>query len=285
MKDTWNAFVDSDLYVPPTGTGMLNNLSFALKDVFDVQGHISSAGNPDWLATHQPASEHADVVAALLKEGAALKGVTHTDELMYGLNGENAHYGTPVNPKSADRIPGGSSSGSAVAVAAGLTDFAIGTDTGGSVRIPSSYCGIFGYRPSHGRISTNGLIPLAPSFDTVGVMARDGHTLQKVGAVLLNSTSRASGFTRLYVPTDVMELVDEQSMRALAPSISHVMESFSTIEEIAIAPQGFSAYMETFRLLQGKEIWQTHGEWIQKETQRLEKTLEAAFNGPALLHY
>ena len=285
MKDTWNAFVDSDLYVPPTGTGMLNNLSFALKDVFDVQGHISSAGNPDWLATHQPASEHADVVAALLEEGAALKGVTHTDELMYGLNGENAHYGTPVNPKSADRIPGGSSSGSAVAVAAGITDFAIGTDTGGSVRIPSSYCGIFGYRPSHGRISTNGLIPLAPSFDTVGVMARDGHTLQKVGAVLLNSASRASGFTRLYVPTDVMELVDEQSMRALAPSINHVMESFSTIEEIAIAPQGFSTYMETFRLLQGKKSGKRTESGFNKKIQRLEKTSEAAFNGPALLHY
>ncbi|WP_368895438.1 amidase [Priestia megaterium] len=283
MKDTWNAFVDSDLYAPPTGTGMLNNLSFALKDVFDVQGHISSAGNPDWLATHQPASEHADVVANLLKEGAALKGVTHTDELMYGLNGENAHYGTPVNPKSADRIPGGSSSGSAVAVAAGLTDFAIGTDTGGSVRIPSSYCGIFGYRPSHGRISTNGLIPLAPSFDTVGVMARDGHTLQKVGAVLLNSTSRVSRFTRLYVPTDVMELVDEQSMRALAPSINHVMESFSTIEEIAIAPQGFSAYMETFRLLQGKEIWQTHGEWIQKENPTFGEDIGSRFQWTSTL--
>lgn len=285
MKDTWNAFVDSDLYVPPTGTGMLNNLSFALKDVFDVQGHISSAGNPDWLATHQPASEHADVVAALLKEGAALKGVTHTDELMYGLNGENAHYGTPVNPKGANRIPGGSSSGSAVAVAAGITDFAIGTDTGGSVRIPSSYCGIFGYRPSHGRISTNGLIPLAPSFDTVGVMARDGHTLQKVGAVLLNSTSRASGFTRLYVATDVMELVDEQSMQALAPPIKHVMKSFSTTEEIVIAPRVFLHIWKLFVCCKEKKFGKRTENGFKKKTQRLETISEAAFNGRALLPY
>jgi amidase len=114
-------------------------------------------------------------------------------------------------------------------------------------------------------------------------MARDGHILQKVGAVLLNSTSRASGFTRLYVPTDVMELVDEQSMRALAPSINHVMESFSTIEEIAIAPQGFSTYMETFRLLQGKEIWQTHGEWIQKENPTFGEDIGSRFQWASTL--
>ncbi len=108
-------------------------------------------------------------------------GKAITDELTYSLNGENIHYGTPVNPKAPGRIPGGSSSGSAVAVAGELADFALGTDCGGSVRAPASFCGIYGMRPSHGRISTAGVFRLAPRFDTVGWFARDGRLLELRG--------------------------------------------------------------------------------------------------------
>ena len=136
MKDNWNAFVKKDLILEPTGIGALDGLSFAVKDVFEIQNDKNTAGNPDWYRTHSPGERHAPVIEVLLKNGARLTGTTHTDELMYSLNGENFHYGTPVNPNAPDRIPGGSSSGSAVAAAAGIVDFAIGTDTGGSVRIP-----------------------------------------------------------------------------------------------------------------------------------------------------
>ena len=151
----------------------LSGLAFAAKDLFDIAGHVTGAGNPDWLALHSPASRTAPVVQALVDAGADMVGKTHTDELSRGILGENAHYGTPTNPNAPGRVPGGSSSGSAAAVAGGLVEFAIGTDTGGSVRIPASFCGIFGIRPSHGRLSLAGVVGQAPSFDTVGWFARE----------------------------------------------------------------------------------------------------------------
>ena len=158
--------------------GVAAALSFALKDVFDVEGVTACAGNPDWLRTHRAATRTAPAVDKLLDAGASLRGLTITDELTLGLNGENFHYGTPTNPAAPDRVSGGSSCGSAAAVAGGLVDFALGTDTGGSVRVPASYCGIFGFRPTHGRVSNAGVVPLAPSFDTVGWFARDPKVLR-----------------------------------------------------------------------------------------------------------
>ena len=153
MNDTLGAFCHhTHVTLPGSETGPLATLSLAVKDVFHIKGHPTGAGNPDWLRTHPVAGTTAPAVQRLLDAGAHIVGKTHTDELAYSLNGENVHYGTPVNPNAAGRIPGGSSSGSAAAVAGGLVDFAIGTDCGGSVRLPASYCGIFGFRPTHGRI-------------------------------------------------------------------------------------------------------------------------------------
>ncbi|KAL3656063.1 Amidase 1 [Castilleja foliolosa] len=146
----------------------LTALTFAVKDIFDVEGYVTGFGNPDWARTHSVATSTAPAVVSLLKAGATCIGKTVMDEMAYSINGENIHYGTPTNPCSSDRVPGGSSSGSAVAVGATLVDFSLGTDTGGSVRIPASYCGIFGFRPSHAIVSTAGVTPMAQSFDTVG---------------------------------------------------------------------------------------------------------------------
>ncbi len=153
--------------------GPLAGLTFAVKDFFDAAGLPTGAGSPECLATHEVPAASAPVVDRLLDAGARLVGRTMTDELAWSLNGENFHYGTPVNPSAPGRIPGGSSSGSAVAVAGGLVDFSVGSDTGGSVRLPASYCGIIGMRPTHGRIPIEGAVPLAPSYDTVGWFARD----------------------------------------------------------------------------------------------------------------
>ncbi|WP_248928384.1 amidase [Paenibacillus hamazuiensis] len=269
MANNWNAYIDEHLFVGPDGHGELENLTFAVKDVIAVKGHVNAAGNPDWLATHEPARQHAAAVNRLLQAGARLRGATHTDELMFSLNGENHHYGTPVNPRAAGCIPGGSSSGSAVAVAAELADFALGTDTGGSVRIPSAYCGLYGIRPTHGLIPVSGVIPLAASFDTVGWMARDADTLWKVGIALLGREAAhpGGGFRRLFVATDAWDVADPSCREALLRPL-RVLEDETVCSRIELAPRGLADWVNTFRTLQGYEIWSAHGEWIRKHRPR-----------------
>src|SRR5919199_3270267 len=179
-----DAFIES-IEVGPTGSGSLYGLSFAVKDLIDIGGHKTGSGNPTWQETHQPASVNAVCVEQLLAAGARCVGKTVSDELAFSLLGENHFYGTPLNPKAPERVPGGSSSGSASAVARGLSDFALGTDTGGSVRVPASNCGLWGLRPSHGYISVAGVNPFAPTFDTVGILARSAAVLAHTAAVLL----------------------------------------------------------------------------------------------------
>ncbi|MCR8657822.1 amidase [Paenibacillus endoradicis] len=269
MTKNWNAYIDAEITLEATGSGLLSDKSFAIKDVFAIQGVTSSAGNPDWLSTHSSSEKHAEVLTTLLQSGANLQGTTITDELMYSINGENFHYGTPNNPNALGRIPGGSSSGSAVAVAAGLVDFAIGTDTGGSVRVPSSYSGIYGIRPTHASISTEGLIPLAPSFDTVGWMARDADTLLLVGKVLLAnkinnlpSNNLMKPFTKIIIATDMWELTDEHTKDMLNRALPSINKMITNIKRLPIAEERLEQWMNTFRQLQGAEIWQAHGEWI-----------------------
>ncbi|MBO6785063.1 MAG: amidase, partial [Alphaproteobacteria bacterium] len=184
---TLGCFVpDTDVRVRGAGQGPLAGLTFAAKDLYDVVGHVTGAGNPDWRDSHaEPADSTATAILQLLDAGADLVGKTITDDLACGMFGENIHYGTPLNPVFPDRVPGGSSSGSVSAVAGGAVDFAIGTDTGGSIRVPASFCGIYGIRPSHGRIPLVGCVPMAPAFDTCGWFARDAELLQQVGDVLL----------------------------------------------------------------------------------------------------
>ncbi|MBW7477274.1 amidase [Paenibacillus oenotherae] len=264
MEDCYRAFIDQSLTREPLGSGPLNGLVFAVKDVFAVKGHRNAAGNPDWLRTHEAAAVTASAVEKLLRGGARLRGAAHTDELMYSLNGENFHYGTPVNPNAAGRIPGGSSSGSAVAVAAGEADFAIGTDTGGSVRIPSSYCGIYGFRPSHGAVAADGLIPLAPSFDTVGWMARDAEELLAVGKVLTGGgDSAVRRFNRVLVAEDIWSLAEDACRAELEGKVADIARYVGPARRFILHEGGYSEWMNTFRILQGLEIWRSHGAWIE----------------------
>jgi len=265
MEDKWNAFIDPAVTLWPKRNGLLDGYTFAVKDVFAVKGHRNAAGNPDWYDFHPAAGENAPVIEWLLNEGARLTGMTHTDELMYSLNGENFHYGTPVNPVLKDRIPGGSSSGSAVAVAAGCTDFAIGTDTGGSVRIPSAYCGIFGFRPSHGVIKMEGVIPLAPSFDTIGWMSKDPGILYKVGQVLFKPDQDIRPqFESIFFAEDAWELAGEETRKLLESKWHHLLKNrVQHVVRTAIADQTLKSWSHAFRLLQGREVWKTHGAWIE----------------------
>lgn len=245
-----------------TGRGRLSDLSFGAKDVFDIAGTPTGFGNPDWLATHPPATATAPVVDALLAAGADLRGRTVTDELTYSLSGENVHYGTPLNAAAPGRIPGGSSSGSAAAVAAGLVDFAIGTDCGGSVRLPASYCGILGIRPSHGRVSVAGVIPFAPSFDVVGWFARDAGLLERVGQVLLGDDQATSLARRLVLASDAFALVQDDVRDALYAAARSAGDRVGACAELVVSPEGLTGWFEVFRVIQAFEIWQHRAEWI-----------------------
>ena len=244
------------------GSGPLHGLTFGLKDLFDVAGHRTGFGSPDWLATHDEALSTASVARQLLEAGADLSGKTHTEEMAFSLTGENAHYGTPINPAAPDRVPGGSSSGSAAAVAGGLVDFAIGSDTGGSVRAPASFCGVYGIRPTHGRISLAGACPLAPIFDTVGWFARDAALLARVGRVLLGGTAAAPG--RLLLAQDAFALALPGAADALAPALARVTALLGDVEPVTVSDEGLAAWFEVFRVLQYDDIWTAHRSWVTR---------------------
>ena len=258
--------------------GPLAGLSFVAKDMFDIEGSVTGNGNPDWLRTHEPAPRHAWAVARLLDAGAELVGRTVCDELCYSLTGENTHYGAPLNPAAPDRVSGGSSSGSASAVAAGLADIGLGSDCGGSIRVPASYCGLFGFRPSHGAIPLDGCAPFAPSFDSVGWMARDASTLLRAGEALLGAASaQEPAPPRLLKPREALEALAPDVAGALEPAFHLVEELLGPAETIEIAPQGLSAWSATFRTLQAAEIWSSLGGWIEDTQPRFGPGVEERF--------
>src|SRR5436190_9194480 len=189
-----SAFVRHGLNAPVVGAndGPLAGLSAAVKDMYDIAGSRTGGGSPDWLAAQAPAAANAAAVARILAAGARIIGKTVCDEFFYSVSGANAHYGTPINPRAPDRLPGGSSSGSASATAAGTCDFALGSDTGGSVRVPAAFCGIYGIRPTHGRVDLSGAMPMAPSFDVAGWFATGPGIFRRVGGVLLDHAPTAA---------------------------------------------------------------------------------------------
>ncbi|TKY52096.1 Amidase 1 [Spatholobus suberectus] len=282
----------------------LNSLTFAVKDMYDVKGHVASFGNPDWVRTHSTATSIAQIVLDLLEAGATCVGTTIMDELAYSIRGENIHYGTPRNPCAADRVPGGSSSGSAVVVGAEFVDFSIGTDCLGSTRIPASYCGIFGVRPSHGIISKSGVIPMAQSFDTVGWFARDPTILNKVGRVLLQLPEATpvrptkiiiaiDCFLLSSIPYDVLTKKAIKAIRKLygvevlkheiigsyvmakVPELIHFMD-----DEDSISPLG--ALSNAMQYLERCEFKNNHGNWVREVKPNLgpgiKESVEKALN-------
>jgi amidase len=242
--------------------GPLAGLTFAVKDLYDTAGDVTGYGNPDWARTHPPATGDAAVVTALLEAGARLVGKTKTVELAYGLTGENVWYGTPMNPAAPDRFPGGSSCGSAAAVAAGLADIAMGSDTGGSVRIPASYCGIFGIRPSWGAVSLTGACPLGPAYDTAGWFTRSAELLCRVGDVLLAPGGGGAAGPLLKVQ-EAWVNADLATATALTPALEAAERVLGTALPLRIAPEGLETFYESFRCAQAVEAWTSLGPWIE----------------------
>ena len=270
MDDPLGAFVPhGKIEIAGGASGPLAGSSFAVKDIFDVAGTVTGCGNPDWLAAHGPAAEHAPAVQRLLDAGARLVGKTVTEELAFSAVGSNPHYGTPQNVAAPGRVPGGSSSGSASAVGGGLVDLALGSDTGGSVRIPASYNGIYGMRPSHGRISLEGVMPLAPSFDTVGWFARDAGLFARAGRVLLGDWQDAPAPGRLLLAEDAFARAESAVRAALAPAVRAVEAVLGAARPVVVSEGGLDRWHEVFRTLQGAEAWSQHGAWIEQAKPRI----------------
>jgi len=252
---------------PHAATGPLQGLSFAAKDLFDVAGLPTTAGNPDFAERWGLPRRDAWAVAALKQAGAKLIAKTHTHELAYGITGINPHFGTPQNPKVLGGIPGGSSSGSAVAVAAGLVPVALGSDTAGSVRIPASFCGAYAYRPTHGAIPTKGMVPLAPSYDTVGLLAADPELMLRFARVLLADALPVVGFDRAVILRDALELCAPEAQVATLWVASKLESLGIKIEEKSLGL--LQEARETQRVLQGAQAWGFHQKWIEEKQPRL----------------
>lgn len=280
MSDPFGALCrHCNVHRAPTSSGALDGLTFVVKDNIAVAGHRNCAGSPDWLRTHEAASANAPIVDMLLAAGAELVGMATLDELAYSVAGRNAHFGAPINPAYPEGITGGSSSGSAAAVAGGLVDFAIGTDTTGSVRTPAALCGLFGIRPTHGAIDVAGVVPLAPSFDTIGSFARSPELLERVmGVMSMTSHTRWTSsmfgaragierpvqLRRLLIAHDALDLCDANVRIALMPVVAGMGILLETrTDVVALGDTSLADWAEAVRIVQAREAWEVHGAWIR----------------------
>lgn len=253
-----------ELNIPGASQGPLAGLKFLAKDLFDVKGEVTGIGNPTFAQTHAPAIKHAQAVEALLAAGATLVGKACTDEFAFSVDGINVHFGAPENPQYPDRIPGGSSSGSGSAVAAGLVDLALGTDTGGSIRVPASYCGCYGFRPSHGRVSLEGVAPLAPLMDAVGWMAKTASLLERCGAVLLNEKPKEKCPRKLLVAVDSFDDASQELHPALEKAVNALSKRFVDVEEVRLERFGWGSLAALYKVFQARQAWGIYGAWLKE---------------------
>jgi amidase len=260
------AFVPHDLEAPLKGapTGPLAGLTAAIKDMYDIKGTKSGGGNPDWLKAATPATRNASVIQKLLDAGATVIGKTISEEFFFSLTGANVHYGIPVNARAPGRVPGGSSSGSASAAASNACDFAIGSDTGGSVRIPASFCGLYGLRPTHARVDMTGAMDMAPSFDVGGWFANAPAIFRRVGDVLLGGERVDAAITNMIVLDDAFAEADAEVAALMKAALAAMNGDLPKPVHERISPEGLDAWRESFRVIQSYEIWKVYGDFVTK---------------------
>ena len=252
-----------------SGSGPLAGKTLIIKDLYDVAGRKTGNGNPDFYAATEPASETASTVQNLLDAGADIVGIAICCEFFYSLTGANAHYGTPQNVRAPGRLPGGSSSGSAAAVAVEMCDIALGSDTGGSVRIPASFCGLYGLRPTHGRVDLTGGRAMAPSYDTAGWFTNDADLFRTVGPIVLDGQSVAADIERLLIAEDCFERADPAVAEALRSVVDAAAGVLPPAEPITVAPDGLETWSEAFRIIQASEVKVTNLPWVVEHNANL----------------
>lgn len=277
-RDDLNAFLDyPQIDVPHAASGPLAGLTLGVKDIYDVAGHPTGGGNPQFPGASKPATATAPSVQKLLDAGAVYLGKTQTEELTFSLIGQNVHFPHPVNPKAPGRVTGGSSSGSAAAVAGGLCDIATASDTGGSVRGPASFCGLIGLRATHGRLSLEKTMPLAPSLDVFGWYAKDAATYEKVADVMLGEAPaslpnfrplRLAAFDALVIGPD--EAAEYTRMVAIVESV------LGALREAPALSLSVDDLYWTFRRIQAYEAWAVHGDFVSK-TENMDPAVRARF--------
>ena len=258
-----------DFEIAGAAGGPLHGLTFATKDIFDIAGRVTGCGNPDWLASHAPAANNAAAVQMLLDAGARMLGKTITDELAFSLNGQNFHYGTPRNAVTPERVPGGSSCGSASAVAHGIVDLALGSDTGGSVRIPACLNGIFGIRPDarcggqHRRHA-----PGAQLRHRRLVRARCATRCSAPATCCCRPIVRASHSTASISARDAFAIADQPVADAVREAIARAALPVAVEFDLAAELAGLAEWLKRFRRLQPREIWAEHGAWVESRQPR-----------------
>jgi len=274
--EDFGAFVPgSRLRLDGAAAGALAGLTFAAKDLFDVAGHVTGCGNPDWAASHAPAARSSVAVEKLLAAGASLVGKTITDEISLGLLGRNRHFGAPINPRAPDRYTGGSSSGSAAAVAGGLANIALGSDSGGSMRVPASFCGLYGIRPTHGAVPVEGLMTQSPTFDTAGFFARHADLFARVGDVLLPPAPDEE-IAEILIADDAFAHADAEVREALRDAVEQVKVAVGSGRSIVLAEEGLRTWNRHQVHIQSSEFGQTFAPWVDAVDPRLSYDVAAA---------
>ncbi|RHW41001.1 amidase [Neobacillus notoginsengisoli] len=270
--DLLQSFVrDNHIALEGSGEGPLKGLVFGVKDVLKIKGSTWGNGHPEWLRTSDPDDFTSSAITKLLEAGADLVGKTVCDELCYSISGENWNYGSPVNPHDPRRLTGGSSSGSASATAGGLVDFALGSDCLGSVRVPASYNGVLGIRPTYKRVPTDGEAPYCESMDVLGFVANTPDTFKTVAREMLGNDKENVQFKKLLIAEDCFNAVNQDVADALNPAIKHIGNALTSVEKVTVSPEGLDKWVEIFRIIQGYEVWQSYGGWVRKYRPRLSR--------------
>jgi Asp-tRNA(Asn)/Glu-tRNA(Gln) amidotransferase A subunit family amidase len=290
--------VVGDPLVPATGRGPLDGRTVAVKDVVAVEGFAIGAGVPAYLDESRPQAASAASLGRLLDAGASVRGIAQTDQFAYSIAGRNAAYGTPPNPAVPGAIPGGSSSGPASAVALGEADLGLATDTAGSIRVPASYQGLWGLRTTYGAVSRAGVLPLAPSFDTVGWLARDPAVLEAAALASLEptdplastdplaptrppgplaSTASAAGASRLVTAPALAASATPTVRAAFLAALAGWDSDVASLEDPALGDPALDALYADFRTVQAAEAWAAHGAWITAHPGALGADVAARF--------
>jgi amidase len=266
-----SAFVPHDLTgsIQGRSDGLLKGFTAAIKDLYDVAGYRTGGGSPEWLESTQPAETHAGAVQKLLDAGATIIGKTICDEFFYSISGANAHYGTPVNPRAPSRLPGGSSSGSAVACATGACDLALGSDAGGSMRIPAAFCGLYGIRTGQERFDMTGAMAMAPSLDAGGWFSATPGLFRRAGEVLLEPGERPAPIGQMIILDDGLENADEAVVAVVQAVLAAAQARLPTPAYERAAPEGLDSWREAMRIVQAHEVWTSFGEFITERAPNL----------------
>lgn len=260
--DSVNAFTQLINVPIETQSGLLKGYQFAVKDVFEIKGFRIQAGNPEYFKQANIADTTSPAITILQNAGVELVAKTHMDELGGSLFGLNNHYGAPLNSYSPMYVPGGSSSGSAAAVAANLVDFALGADTSGSVRAPASFCGIYGFRPTLGRISTTGVLPISNHLDTVGILAKNPTVIAQILDVY--GMKKQNKFTRIRIIPSLLHNLGDDLKNKFLEKINIIKSLTFSEAPLIIDEDTLTQWSSVIRTIAMYGLWQVHKEWILK---------------------